>query len=59
MTPAQSLMVGDSENDVKAARAADFPVVCVDYGYNHGNDIRAAGPDAVIHSLAELPGLFD
>lgn len=59
VTPAQSLMVGDSENDVKAARAAEFPVVCVDYGYNHGNDIRAAGPDAVIHSLAELPAVFD
>ena len=59
VTPAQSLMVGDSENDVKAARAAEFPVVCVDYGYNHGNDIRTAGPDAVIHSLAELSGVFD
>jgi phosphoglycolate phosphatase len=58
VTPAQSLMVGDSENDVKAARAADFPVVCVDYGYNHGHDIRVAAPDAVIHSLAQLPALF-
>jgi phosphoglycolate phosphatase len=28
------------------------------YGYNHGNDIRAAHPDAVIDSFAELNTLF-
>jgi phosphoglycolate phosphatase len=58
VTPAQSLMVGDSISDVKAARAAGFPVVCVSYGYNHGQDIRDAQPDAVIDSLAELDGLL-
>ena len=52
-------MVGDSKNDVAAARAAGFPVVCVSYGYNHGDDIRAAHPDAVIDSLTELGGLFE
>ncbi len=53
--PARCLMVGDSVNDVRAARAAGFQVVCVPYGYNHGRDIREAAPDAVIASLAELP----
>jgi phosphoglycolate phosphatase len=57
--PAHSLMVGDSRHDVEAARAAGFAAVCVSYGYNHGEDIRTAGPDAVIDSLAELPDLFD
>lgn len=56
--PEQSLMVGDSESDVKAARAAGFQVVCVSYGYNHGHDIRNTNPDAVIDSLTELPELF-
>ncbi len=56
--PTQSLMVGDSISDVKAARAAGFQVVCVTYGYNHGNDIRDAEPDAVMDSLTELPALF-
>jgi phosphoglycolate phosphatase len=51
-------MVGDSISDVKASRAAGFPVVCVSYGYNHGLDIRDAKPDAVIDSLAELDGLL-
>lgn len=53
--PRQSVMVGDSVNDIQAARAAGFRVLCVSYGYNHGNDIGADGPDAVMASLAELP----
>lgn len=56
--PADSLLVGDSEADVEAARAADFRVICVSYGYNHGRDIRLAKPDAVIDSLAELGKLL-
>lgn len=55
---ARGLMVGDSVNDVGAARNAGCPVVCVPYGYNHGRDIRDAQPDAVIDSIAELPTLL-
>lgn len=54
----RGLMVGDSLNDVGAARNAGCPVVCVPYGYNHGHDIREAEPDAVIASLAELPAML-
>ncbi|MEO6696622.1 MAG: phosphoglycolate phosphatase [Gammaproteobacteria bacterium] len=57
--PEQALMVGDSVSDVKAARAAGFAIVCMSYGYNHGQDIRAAHPDAVIDSLVELSSLLD
>jgi len=53
-----AMMIGDSSKDVEAGRAAGFQVVCVTYGYNFGQDIRAAGPDAVVDSLAELPALF-
>ena len=56
--PRLSLMVGDSVNDVEAARAAGFQIVCVNYGYNHGQDIRDAQPDAVIDSLAQLEHLL-
>ena len=59
VTPAESLMVGDSVSDVKAARAAGFRVFCVSYGYNHGRDIREAHPDAVLDSLAELCGRLE
>ncbi|NOX09003.1 MAG: phosphoglycolate phosphatase [Gammaproteobacteria bacterium] len=52
--PTDCLMVGDSVSDVKAARAAGFQIVCMPYGYNHGNDIRDENPDLVIDSLAQL-----
>ena len=52
------LMVGDSSNDVKAARAAGFNIVCVPYGYNHGNDIRDSNPDLVVENLIELNEMF-
>ncbi len=52
--PEHALMVGDSVNDVKAARAAGFMIACVPYGYNHGDDIRDAEPDLVIETLAAL-----
>ena len=56
--PGQSLMLGDSSNDVKAARAAGFQIICTSYGYNHGEDIRRYGPDAVIDSMTELEKLI-
>ncbi len=57
--PVDSLMIGDSKSDVEASRAAGFRIVCMSYGYNHGEDIRKYSPDAVIDSMAELPGLFE
>jgi phosphoglycolate phosphatase len=56
VAPQRSLMVGDSVNDVLAARAAGCPVVLVDYGYNHGQPAHEAGADAVIGRLDQLPG---
>ncbi len=53
------LMVGDSSNDIKAARAAGFQVIAVPYGYNHGMDIRESNPDLVIESFTELAELFE
>ncbi len=56
--PHKALMLGDSINDVQAARAAGFKVICVSYGYNHGQDIRTAKPDVVIDSLAQLASVI-
>ena len=58
VTPQQALMVGDSINDVQAARAAGIPVVCVPYGYNEGNDPRTLPCDALVDTLADLPALL-
>lgn len=54
----ESLMVGDSVNDVQAARAAGIPVVCVSYGYNEGRDPRTLDCDSLLDSLADLPALL-
>ncbi|EDN67245.1 phosphoglycolate phosphatase [Beggiatoa sp. PS] len=56
--PKKSLMIGDSKNDVIAARAAGFEIICVSYGYNHGEDINTANPFAVVDSLEELPNFL-
>lgn len=56
--PPHALMVGDSQTDVLAARAAGIAVVCVPYGYNEGADARALPCDAFVESIAELPALL-
>ncbi len=56
--PAKAMMLGDSMSDVKAARAAGFQIICMSYGYNHGEDIRDYNPDAVIDSMAELKDIL-
>jgi phosphoglycolate phosphatase len=45
------LMIGDSLNDAKAARAAGCPVFGVPYGYNHGQPVDGLDLDAVIPDL--------
>jgi phosphoglycolate phosphatase len=52
-------MIGDSMSDVKAARAAGFQIVCMSYGYNHGEDIRDYSPDAVVDSMTEIKDIVD
>jgi len=52
-SPATALYVGDSETDVRTARAAGVAVVLVSYGYT----VRRAGQigaDAVVDSILEL-----
>lgn len=55
ITPDHGVLVGDSCNDVEAARAAGMPVICVPYGYNHGHDIRESQPDLVVDRLTDIP----
>jgi phosphoglycolate phosphatase len=52
-TPAQTLVVGDSLNDVQSARAAGCPVVVVPYGYREGLSLEELGADAVVASVEE------
>src|SRR5690606_19494556 len=52
--PTQTLMVGDSQNDALAARAAGCPVALVTYGYNHGDPIAQAPHDLLVDSLVDI-----
>jgi len=52
--PARAVMLGDSHNDVRAARDAGLPVIAISHGYGTV-PARALGADRVIDSFAELP----
>jgi phosphoglycolate phosphatase len=52
--PEQALMIGDSDADIGAARAARVDVVCLRDGYNHGVDVASLNPDKVVDSIKEL-----
>lgn len=52
--PAGAVLVGDSRNDVLAARAADIAVACVSYGYNYGSPVALERPDWMVNSFLEL-----
>lgn len=54
LPPHRTLMIGDSRNDVQAARGAGCPVVLVSYGYNHGEPATSAGADRVVERLDEI-----
>ncbi|WP_334176359.1 phosphoglycolate phosphatase [Pseudoxanthobacter sp.] len=51
--PGQAVMVGDSINDVAAARAAGIPVIVVSFGYSD-RPVAALEADVVIDSFDRL-----
>ncbi|GAA5787176.1 phosphoglycolate phosphatase [Chitiniphilus shinanonensis] len=57
LSPEQLLMVGDSKNDVLAAKAAGTPSVLVSYGY--GRDVQEMGADHVIRFFSEVLEFID
>lgn len=50
----QSIMVGDSETDIRTAKAANVPVVAVSFGYSV-DPVASFGPDCIIDDYLELP----
>lgn len=54
VSPLQTLMVGDSRSDIKAAQAAGCRVAAVTYGYNHGEPVSDYQPDIIVDNLVEL-----
>ena len=57
VAPPEAVMVGDTDADILAGKAACTRTVGVTYGF-HGREVLAAGPDATIDRLGELPALL-
>ena len=56
--PARAILVGDTETDVKTARAAGVPMVLVGFG-PEGRGVSRLGPDAMLDHFADLPDLAE
>jgi phosphoglycolate phosphatase len=54
----ETLMVGDSANDVLGARAAGCRVWCVPYGYNEGQPVESLACDRVVADVDTAAGLI-
>lgn len=52
------LVVGDSDNDSRAGRAAGCPVLLVSYGYTGERDVRELDADAIVIDLVEASSLI-
>ena len=56
--PARSVMVGDSRTDIDAAKAANVPVVAVDFGYTD-TPVSELGPTKIISHFDALVEAVD
>lgn len=52
--PAQTLMIGDTTHDIDMAHSAGVTAVAVSYGAHLAEDLMAANPVVVAHSIGEL-----
>jgi phosphoglycolate phosphatase len=50
----ECVMVGDSKNDIVAAKSAQMHCVGVTYGYNYGEAIHDYDPDRVVEEFVQL-----
>jgi len=56
--PTRTVYVGDSPADIESGNAAGAATVAATWGVASPERLRAAGPDAVIDDIAELPALL-
>ncbi len=59
LSPRACVMIGDSEVDITAGKAAGMWTCGVTWGNRSAAQIEALAPDFVIHGPRELIGLFD
>lgn len=49
-----AIMIGDSENDIRAAHRANIKSIGLSYGYNYGQSISVENPTYVFDSFKEI-----
>jgi len=54
----ESIMVGDSKNDILAAQACNMQSIGVTYGYNYGEHISKHNPDVYFSDFSEIGKLL-
>ena len=54
ISPQKAVMIGDSKNDIIAAKRAGIKSIALTYGYNYGEDIRGFNPDIVIDDFRKV-----
>ena len=54
VSPTQTMMIGDSTNDVRAAKAAGVKACAVGYGYGHREKVIALAPDFYCENPKDL-----
>jgi len=55
----ETVMIGDSENDVIAGKRAGTVTCAVSYGFRTAEQLRAAEPDLLIDRFEQLNYLFE
>lgn len=50
----ESVMVGDSRNDILAAKACEMQSIGLTYGYNYGEDIATYHPEMVVDHFEDI-----
>ena len=55
--PTRAVMVGDSDHDILAGKAAGTVTVAVAYGFKPPEELASLGPDYLIHDIRELIAL--
>ncbi len=50
----QAIMIGDSKNDILAARAASMSNIALSYGYNYNEDLNIYEPDLILDNFGKI-----
>ncbi len=55
----ETVVVGDTENDIIAAQALSLPAIAVKSPYDNSAKVKSLKPDYFIESIKELPEILD